>query len=157
MLPHNSPWQKLYEQVNPTSLLHMTGLTRGAFKMLLNYPFDLKATAPLHGHQHGRPQSLSLDGHLGLLLFYLGRTMPYKHLCLLLMITPSVCSRVITGMLKKVIQKLCNHPLAQVKFPDGARMREFANMVQLRALLVNNIIGFMDGVSFPAECTDKHV
>jgi hypothetical protein len=45
----------------------------------------------------------------------------------------------------------------QIKFPDGARMREFAKMVQLRALLVNDIIGFMDSISFPAECTNKCV
>jgi hypothetical protein len=33
-------------------------------------------------------------------------------------------------------------------------MREYAAMVQTREPLVDNIIGFMDGVSFPAECTD---
>jgi hypothetical protein len=32
-------------------------------------------------------------------------------------------------------------------------MREYAAMVQLREPLVDDIIGFMDGVSFPAECT----
>ena len=30
-------------------------------------------------------------------------------------------------------------------------------MVQLREPAVDDIIGFMDGVSFPAECTDKQV
>ncbi len=62
----------------------------------------------------------------------------------------SVWSRVLTGMLEKVVWKLRNHPPAQVKFPDGAKMREFANMVWLRAPLVNNIIGFIDGVSLNA-------
>jgi hypothetical protein len=31
-------------------------------------------------------------------------------------------------------------------------MREFPDMVQEREPLVSDIIGFMDGVSFPAEC-----
>jgi hypothetical protein len=58
-------------------------------------------------------------------------------------------------MLKKVVRRLRSHPFAQVKFPDAAKMREFADMVQEQEPLVSNIIGFMDGVSFPAECTDK--
>ncbi len=33
-------------------------------------------------------------------------------------------------------------------------MREYAPMVQLQEPLVDDIIGFMDGISFPAECTD---
>jgi hypothetical protein len=69
----------------------------------------------------------------------------------------SPCSGVITGMLKEVVWKLRNHPLAQVNFPDCARMREFADMVQLRALLVKDIIRFMDSISFPGECTNKRV
>ncbi len=34
-------------------------------------------------------------------------------------------------------------------------MREYAAMVQVREPLVDDIIGFMDGVSFQAECTDN--
>ena len=36
-------------------------------------------------------------------------------------------------------------------------MREYAAMVQMGEPLVDDIIGFMDGVSFPAECTDDHI
>ncbi len=36
---------------------------------------------------------------------------------------------------------------AEVKFPSDAKMREFADMVQAREPLVDDIIGFMDGVS----------
>lgn len=49
---------------------------------------------------------------------------------------------------------LREHPIARVKFPDKNKMRKFADMVQRRESSVNNIIGFMDCVSFPAECTD---
>ena len=72
-------------------------------------------------------------------------------------ITPSVCSRVINMMLKRVVTILRLHPIARVKFPDGNKMREFADMVQLREPAVNDIIGFMDDVSFPAECTEKRI
>ena len=34
-------------------------------------------------------------------------------------------------------------------------MRRFAGMVQSREPLVDDVIGFMDGVSIPAECTDE--
>jgi hypothetical protein len=36
-------------------------------------------------------------------------------------------------------------------------MREFADMIQQREPMVDDIIGFMDRVLFPAECTDKRV
>jgi hypothetical protein len=32
--PSDSPWQQLYEQADPSSFLHMTGLTRRCFVML---------------------------------------------------------------------------------------------------------------------------
>jgi hypothetical protein len=33
-------------------------------------------------------------------------------------------------MLKKLVWRLRSHPFTQVKFPDAAKMREFADMVQ---------------------------
>ena len=57
-------------------------------------------------------------------------------------------------MLKKIVRPLRDHPFARVKFPDREKMREYAAMVQLQEPLVDDIIGFMDGISFPAECTD---
>ena len=45
----------------------------------------------------------------------------------------------------------------QVKFPDVAKMHQCADMVQLRAPLMNNVIGFMDGVSIPVECMDERI
>jgi hypothetical protein len=56
-----------------------------------------------------------------------------------------------------IVRRLSDHPIAQVKFPDPVKMRQFADMVQLRARIVNNVIGFMDGVSIPAECMDERV
>ena len=153
--PLDSLWTKLYQFADPLSFFHMTGLTRPTFAMLLDYLFDLE---DIVGHcRRRRPRLLGPEGCLGLLLFYLGSTMNYKHLCMLFGITPSVCSRVINMMLKKVVRGLRSHQMAQVKFPDAVKMREFVDMIQEREPLVSNIIGFMDGVSFPAECTDKRV
>ena len=133
----------------------MTGLSPPSFTLLLGYLFDLEDI--VRHCQHGCPRLLGPKGCLGLLLFYLGSTVNYKCLCMLFGITPSVCSRMINMMLKKVVRRYRSHPIAQVKFPDTAKMREFVDMVQEREPLVSNIIGFMDGVSFPAEYTDKRV
>jgi hypothetical protein len=58
-------------------------------------------------------------------------------------------------LLCKVVRKLRNHPFAQVRFPHKHKMREYADMVQLREPEVDDINGFMDGVSFSYECTDE--
>jgi hypothetical protein len=81
----------------------------------------------------------------------LGGTMTYKHRCLIFGITPAVCSRLVNWMLKKVVRSLRGHPYARVKFPNGEKMREYANMVRMREPMVDDIIGFMDGVSFLVE------
>jgi hypothetical protein len=44
-----------------------------------------------------------------------------------------------------------------VQLPDDAKMRDFANMVQQREPMVNDIIGFLDRVLFPVQCTDKQI
>ncbi len=153
--PLDLPWTKLYQSADPESFLHMMGLARPTFAMLLDYLFDLEDIA--RRRRRGRPRLLDPEGCLGLFLFYLGSTMNYKHLCMLFGITPSVCSLVINMLLKKVVRGLRSHPFAQVKFPDAVKMREIADIIQEREPLVSNIIGFMDGVSFPAECTDEGV
>jgi hypothetical protein len=132
----------------------MTGLNRHAFVMLMEHVFDLEALAR---RRCGRPCLLGPEGYLGLLLFYLGSTMNYKHLCQIFGITPLVCSRGINRMLKKIVRALMDHPFAQVKFPDGDKMREYAARVKVREPIVNEILGFMDDVSFSTECTDERV
>lgn len=153
--PNLSPWRKLYDHGDSNSFLHMTGLTRSAFRSLLDYLFDLDAI--VRHRRRGRPRSLGPDGELGLLLFYLGSTMTVKHLCLIFGVVPSVCRRVIHLMVKKAVKLLRSHPMARVAFPDEATMSVFANMVQQCKPSVNDIIGFMDGVSFPVECTDERI
>jgi len=70
-------------------------------------------------------------------------------------IVPGVCSKVVRAMLKRAVRRLANHPIAEVRFPGAEKMRQFARMVQAREPLVDDVIGFMDGVSIPSECTDE--
>jgi len=81
--------------------------------------------------------------------------MGYKHLCLIFGCTPTVCSRVITSMLKLVVKKLKRHPLARVQWPDEEKMAEYAQLIHQREPAVDDVIGFMDGVSLTSECTSK--
>jgi hypothetical protein len=133
----------------------MTGLNRHAFKCLLWYLFDNDEI--VSHRRRGRPRSLGADGYLGLLLFYLGSTMQYKHLCLIFGLTPTVCRKAINWMLRRTVRLLADHPFAKVRFPDDVKMREFVNMVKVREPLAEDVIGFMDGVSFQTECTSERV
>jgi hypothetical protein len=55
------------------------------------------------------------------------------------------------------VHALRDYPFAKVKFPDREKMREYAAMVEVREPIVNDIIGFMDGVSFSTKCMDEGV
>ena len=155
--PSESPWQRLYERADPSSFLHMTGLTRRCFAVLLAALFDHEEIRSQNQRRRGRPRSLRPEGCLGLLLFYLGSTMNSKHLCMIFGIVPSTCSKVVRAMLRLAVDRLAHDPIAAVRFPSPEKMREFARMVQVRAPIVDDIIGFMDGVSIPAECTDERM
>lgn len=39
-------------------------------------------------------------------------------------------------------------------FPDNDKMRELAAMVQRREPMIDNVIGFVDGLSVPVQCSD---
>ena len=82
--------------------------------------------------------------------------MNHKHLCMIFGIVPGICSKVICAMLRLAVRRLADNPIAEVRFPSAEKMRRFAGMVQSREPLIDDVIGFMDGVSIPAECTDEH-
>ena len=48
VLPSESTWQRLYERADLLSFLHMTGLTRPCFAMLLSALFDHEEILPHH-------------------------------------------------------------------------------------------------------------
>ena len=80
--------------------------------------------------------------------------MKTKHLCLIFGIIPTTANKIILWMLKEVCAKLKNNEYAKISFPDPAKMAEFAAMVQVREPMVDNVIGFVDGLSLPIQCSD---
>jgi hypothetical protein len=80
--------------------------------------------------------------------------MKIKHLCLLFGVTPSTACEIINDMLQKTIITLRKYPSSRIKFPDDNEMAEYARLISLREPAVGNIIGFIDGVSIPVQCSD---
>jgi hypothetical protein len=151
LLSHNeSPWIKLYRHGDASSFLNMTGFTRHAFSLLHDVLF-----VGQQPQRMGRPRLMESTAQLGLFLFYLGSTMGMKHLCMIFGITPSTCSEVIDKMLHLVVRKLKRHPMAAVKFPDAEKMEYFARLINQREPEVDDVIGFMDGLSLVSECTSE--
>ena len=128
--------------------------------MLLEDLFDMRRhnrRQVYHRKRRGRPPLLAPEDQLGLILFYFGSTMTMRFLCMIFGVTPSVCSRALRHMLKRIVKTLRMHPWSRVKFPDVDKMREYAAMIEAREPSVDDVIGFMDGVSFPLECSDERV
>ena len=89
LLPCMSPWHQLMDFGDASLFLLMTGLTREAFDTL----HDILKPPGYHRFQRTKGRSWPLPSYAQLgLLFYLGSTMNYKHLCLIFGITPSACS-----------------------------------------------------------------
>ena len=83
--------------------------------------------------------------------------MGIKWLCLLFGITPSTCSHFINAMISRVCTHLAAHPLAEVRFPNDEKMKRFAEQIQLREPSIDDVIGFMDGLSLATECTSEQM
>lgn len=149
--PSMSPWQHLYTNGDDSSFLEMTGFNKISFMCLETCIFE---EVPVQ-RSAGRPRSLDNSGYLGLFLFYVGSQMKTKHLCLIFGIIPSTANSIIVWMLKVVCKKLKNNEYAKVSFPDPEKMAEFASIIQLREPLVDNVIGFVDGLSLPVQCSDN--
>jgi hypothetical protein len=142
----------LYRHGDDSSFLNLTGLLRQAFNQLYYVLF-----LDEQRQRTGRPQLMHPTAQLGLYLFFIGRTMGNKHLCLIFGITPSVCSMVINKMMFLVVHKLKRHLLAQVKFPNADKMERLARQINENEPAVNNVIGFMDGVALQSECTSEKI
>lgn len=116
--PNLSPWQHLLENVDASSFLLLTGLNQITFDMLLDVTIPWTLSLHWNRWKRGSQWSLLAEGWLGILLFYVGSMMPYKHLCLLFGVTPSACSCIIRKMLFRVVKRLYYHPYARVQFPN---------------------------------------
>ena len=94
---------------------------------------------------------------MGLLLYYLASTTNYEHLCLLFGITPSMCSCILRDMLKLDVKQFRYNPLARIKFPSPQKMHVFAKIINNHEPAVDDVIGFMNGVSLASEGTSDCV
>ena len=153
--PSLSPWRYLYDHGDDSSFLHLTGMTREAFIILQNILFPPEPPDEFGRRPPGRPKLLHNSSSVGLLLFYIESTMIYKHMCMIFGILPTQCSIYIDYMLLLATDKLCDHPLSSVRFPDAGKMEQFAAIINACEPLIDNVIGFMDGVSLPTECTSE--
>jgi len=81
--------------------------------------------------------------------------MGIKHLSLIFGITPSTCSEIMTKMLVLVVHKLIRHLLAMIKFPDVEKMESYAQLINICEPEVDDVIGFMDGLSLTSACTSE--
>lgn len=151
---HKSSWRQLLENGDESSFLHMTGFVLLKEALFSN---DELHNLVLGKRKRGRPQLLSCEDQLGLLLFYIGSTMGVKWICMIFGITPSTCSHFINMMLARVCNKLDKHPMARVKFPDNNKMAQFAAQIKGREQSIEDVIGFMDGLSLATECTSERI
>ena len=148
----------MYDNADPQSFFSLTGVTREVFGVLLDIIYPAHDTSQwIVRRKRGRPRLLWPTAELGLFLFWIGSTMNLKHLCLIFGITPSVCSRSIIKLLKRIPSKLRNHPFARVEFPNLNRMRELAAIVEAREPIADDVIGFMDGLSLHSESSSEPI
>jgi hypothetical protein len=90
--PSLSPWQYLYDHGDDGSFLHLTGLTQEAAIILQNILFPPEPPDKFGRRPPGWPKLLDNSSSVGLLLFYVGSTMTYKHLRMIFGIVPTQCS-----------------------------------------------------------------
>jgi hypothetical protein len=149
-----SSWRNLYKYADDASFLDVTGFTKDSFNYLVNYLRNHDDRR--HKGDSGRPWSMNYHGRVGLLILYLGSTMLLKQLSLIFGIVPSVLERNIDYMLNHVCRFLPLHQNSMIKFPNNADCIRFSNLVKYR-YPVNDVIGFMDGLSVPVKCSSDSV
>ena len=136
------------------SFLEMTGFDRPSFYKLRDLLFsndDIGVKRP------GRPEYLDSTGKLGLYLLYLGSQMKTKHLCLLFGVVPTTANSIIWRMMRLICKLLKRHPASKIEFPNNEKMLYLANMVKAREPLITNVIGFVDGLTLPCQCSDDEL
>ena len=86
-------------------------------------------------------------------LIYANSRMEINHLCLSFGIIPSTCSIIIDDMMGRRTEILWT-PHGVIKFPTKEEMKLIAARVQIREPSVDNVIGFVDGVSLTSSFKD---
>eukprot|EP01031_Cornospumella_fuschlensis_P047388 gene47388-58046_t len=148
--PDASPWRKLLSRGDAKSFLTMTGMTRCAFRLLLQDLWDVPNPPP-----SDRSSLLTNEDKLGLILFYLGSKMTLSELSILFGVSVSLCGEIVVEMLELLCKRLKNHPDAKISFPGPEKKAEYAAMIYDREPTVDNCIGFIDSCSVATQCSDN--
>lgn len=151
--PKNSPWTRLYRYGDDDSFMELTGFDKLTFRRLQARLFD----EPRVKVRTGRRPLLDNAAKLGLFLLYLNSNMKTKHLSLIFGIVPSSVSQHLAEMRQRCVIKLRNAVEAKISFPNEAEKADFAAMINYREPTVDNVIGFVDGVSLSIECAEDEV
>jgi len=72
-------------------------------------------------------------------------------------IVPSSCSVYIREMLQLICQALEKCSSSRIRFPSFDEMENLARLVKIREPLVDNVIGFIDGLRLPVECSSDEI
>ena len=149
--PKFSPWTRLLNLGDEGSFITLTGFNFASFRLMVDI---LNPTVVEASNTAGRPSALDFVGQLGLFLFFCNSNLKIKHLCMLFGVVPSTCSRVITNMLFLVCRVLSRHPDSKISFPSSEEMEHLAALVALREPRVQDVIGFLDGMTIPVQCAE---
>ena len=147
MLPRLSSWKYLYKFGDDQSFLVVTGMSRSSFARLHRAIFGNYIPARTH-------RSMDSIGKLGMILVYLGSRMTLAQMSLVFGTVPSVASDIINQMLDQICHTLKRHHAARIKFPCDDELETYAQLIHQREPTVTNVVGFIDGLSIPVECSE---
>lgn len=132
------------------SFLDLTGFNRLGFFELRHILFPDEE----YHHQGGRYSKLDQSGRLGLCLFYLNSNLGLKHLSMIFCVSESTVLYTVNKIIKKIIFYLKDNVKSAIKFPTAAKMEYYASLVARREPTITNVIGFVDGLSLPVQCSE---
>jgi len=150
--PKLSPWRRLLSSGDEKSFLDLTGFDFVTFRELVHIIATNDEIA--RRRRVGRPKLLNVEDELGIFLFYLNSTMRSKHLAVIFGVLPGNITETVKRLMKRTVKALRNYAEAKVSFPTVEIMRIYADMIQDREPTVDDVIGFLDGVSIPIQCSD---
>jgi len=147
--PQNSPMAFLLAHGDDHAYMVTMGIDRSTFNYLLSF-FGPKLAAK-RKDKRGRRRQLDARGSLALALHFLNTTMVETDLCLLFGLTPTRCCVRINEALKVLDEVVTSIPECAIELPTVDRMARLATALQSTYPLVENVFGFVDGVSFFIE------
>ena len=154
--PKFSPWRRLLNFGDEGSFLEMTGFNFDGFRELVGAVANTVELNP-GPRSRGRPKLLNIEDEIGLYLYYVNSTVRAKHLAQLFGIVPATVTTTILRMMKRVVKGLRNHEASKIFFPTNDQMEIFARMINLREPTIDDVIGFLDGMSIPVQCSDDPI